>query len=57
MSQTGGRVATARGEPLSSLPALTGTPGGAMADGGPDDRAVGYEAGEHRGFLWVEAPR
>lgn len=23
----------------------------------PDDRAVGYDAGDHRGFFWVEVPR
>jgi hypothetical protein len=23
----------------------------------PDDRAVGYAAGDHRGFFWVEVPR
>lgn len=23
----------------------------------PDDRAIGYAAGDHRGFFWVEVPR
>ncbi len=30
---------------------------GQLARDYPDDRAVGYGAGDHRGFFWVEVPR
>lgn len=61
----GDRVGVLR--PIAVAPACTrchGKPDGIPADvttalrgAYPADRATGYEAGEHRGFFWVEVPK